>query len=45
MADKLTLRLKEELERRHGKGAVSDAQIKNFLSTQNYNTSPSNKSS
>ena len=31
MADKLTLRLKEELERRHGKGAVSDAQIKNFL--------------
>tara|TARA_R110002073_G_scaffold45376_4_gene125138 strand:- start:3038 stop:11632 length:8595 start_codon:yes stop_codon:yes gene_type:complete len=43
MADKLTLRLKEELERRHGKGAVSDAQIKNFLSTQNYNTSSPTK--
>lgn len=44
MADKLTLRLKEELERRHGKGAVSDAQIKNFLSTQNYNTNSPTKS-
>ena len=44
MADKLTLRLKEELERRHGKGAVSDAQIKSFLKTQNYNANSPSKS-